>query len=80
MYFSIFSWEYPKYLGNSLRLVLFLYRIQQGSLQTLEYIDYSTGFGKKNPNNWENHQKESSEMAKFAIPAQEISENSEKLL
>ena len=79
MHFSISTWEYPKYSGNSLRLVLFFLQDTAGFTQNTKYIDYSLDLeritriiGKI--------VKKSSEMAKIAIPAQDISENSEKSL
>ena len=73
------SWEYPKYLGNSFLTGPISCRIQQCSLQNIEYIDYSLDSERKTQIIGKII-KRSSEMAKFAIPAQEISENLEKSL
>ena len=79
MYFSVSSWEYPEYSGNSLDWFYFSYRIQQGPLEipdtsiicwTPEWITWIL----------ERIVKRSSEMAKIAIPVQEISENLEQSL
>ena len=78
MHFSISSWEYPEYWEIHLDWSYFL-QDTAGFTANTEYIDYSLDseritriIGKI--------VKKSSEMAKIAIPAQEISENLEKLL
>ena len=64
--------------GKFILTGLISYRIQQGSLQILEYLDYSLD-SERIPRIIRKITRRSSEMAKSAIPAQEISENSEKL-
>ena len=67
----------PRIFWKFILTGLISYRIQQGSLANTKYLDYSLDseritqiIGKII--------KRSSEMAKIAIPAQDISENSEK--
>ena len=75
MYFSISPWEYPEYSGNSLRLVfLFFSEDTAGFTANTEYINYSLDLERKT-RIIRKIIKRSSEMAKFAIPAQEISKN-----
>ena len=79
MYFSISSWEYPEYLGNSLDWFYFFLQDTTGSTANTEYFDYlidSRGIIQI----LEEIIKRSSEMAKIAILVQEISENSEQSL
>ena len=56
---------------------LIFYRVQQGSPQYTEYIEYSLDSA-RNTQIIGEIIKRSSEMSKIAIPAKEISENSEK--
>ena len=83
MYICTSSWENPKYSGNSLALVYFGYRIQQGPLLVDEYPKYLLDSGLERLQTLTMKgisqilgliAQISSEMAKFAIPAQEIPE------
>ena len=79
MYFSISSWEKTQIIRKFIRLDLFFLQDTAGSTANTEYIDYSMDL-KGITQILGKIIKRSSEMAKIAIPVQEISENSEQSL
>ena len=50
---SVFPWEYPEYLGNSLLDWCYFLQDTAGFTANSEYIDYSPDLERKNPNNRE---------------------------